>query len=264
MFSRFRQSRAKRTGPRIWRGPAGARAYAIGDVHGRLDLLEAMIDTIEHDRRQSAPARDYLILLGDLIDRGPDSRGVIERLMDLRSDVRPVFLMGNHEEMMLRVLGDEPEAVHQWLTYGGYEFAQSYGVEVGRLPVLAATDAAAMIRAAIPPAHLDFIEGFADSFTFGDYLFVHAGLRPGRCLAEQDTHDLRWIREEFIDDDSDHGCMVVHGHTISAEPEELDNRIGIDTGAYQTGVLTAVRLEGDQRRIMSVDDRLAQQSDGRI
>ncbi|GAA0306483.1 metallophosphoesterase family protein [Sphingomonas oligophenolica] len=256
MFSRFtRRSRAARAAPRDWHGPAGARAYAIGDVHGRLDLLDEMLNVIKWDRRQTGPARDYLILLGDVIDRGPDSRGVIERLMALSGDVRPVFLMGNHEEMMLRVLGDEPEAVHQWLTYGGYEFAQSYGVEVGKLAALSPIDAAASIRAKVPASHLAFIEGFADSFTFGDYLFVHAGLRPGRTLAEQDTHDLRWIREEFIDDDSDHGCMVVHGHTISAQPEQMENRIGIDTGAYRTGILTALRIEGDQRRLISVSER---------
>ncbi len=255
MFSRFRQSRARRTGPREWRGLSGARAYAIGDVHGRLDLLERMVAAIERDRRESPRARDYLILLGDLIDRGPDSRGVIDFLMRLPSDgLRPVFLMGNHEEMMLRVLGDEPESLSQWLTYGGYEFAQSYGVEVGRLAVLAPADAADMIRAAIPPSHFAFIEGFADSFTFGDYLFVHAGLRPGKRLADQDTHDLRWIRDEFLNDESDHGCIVVHGHTISVEPEERENRIGIDTGAYQTGILTAVRIEGARRRMIRIEE----------
>lgn len=256
MFSRFRKSRARRQGPKEWAGPPGARAYAIGDVHGRLDLLERMIAAIDRDRRESGRARDYLVLLGDVIDRGPDSRGVIEYLMDLRSTgLRTVFLMGNHEEMMLRVLGDEPEAVHQWLTYGGYEFAQSYGVEVGRLVSLLPLDAAELIRAAIPAAHLEFVEEFADSFTFGDYLFVHAGVRPGKSLEEQDTHDLRWIREEFLDDRSDHGCMVVHGHTISPQPEEMENRIGIDTGAYQTGLLTAIRIEGDQRRMIMIDER---------
>ena len=256
MFSRFtRRSRAARTGPRVWRGPAGARAYAIGDVHGRLDLLTRMLEEIERDKAQSEPARTWLVLLGDIIDRGPDSRGVVELLMSLPDNQRTIFLMGNHEEMMLRVLGGEPDAVHQWLTFGGYEFAQSYGVEVGRLASLTAPDAAELIRAKIPASHIAFIEGFADSFTFGDYLFVHAGLRPGLKLDEQDTHDLRWIREDFIDDDSDHGCMVVHGHTISAEPEELENRIGIDTGAYQSGVLTAVRIEDDKRRMIMVDER---------
>ena len=261
MFSRFsKRSRAARMAPRVWAGPAGARAYAIGDVHGRLDLLDRMFDEIARDRRQGHAARDYLILLGDVIDRGPDSSGVIERLMALPDNpwlkgMRTVFLMGNHEEMMLRVLQGEPEAVHQWLTFGGYEFAQSYGVEVGKLAALSPADAAGSIRARVPAAHLAFVEGFADSFTFGDYLFVHAGLRPGRKLAEQDTHDLRWIREEFIEDDSDHGCMVVHGHTISAEPQQLENRIGIDTGAYQSGILTALKIEGDQRHIITVDER---------
>src|ERR1700741_3249509 len=137
MFSRFsRRSRAARSGPRVWRGPAGARAYAIGAVHGRLDLLIPLLKEIDRDDAGSAPARTWLILLGDIIDRGPDSRGVVELLMDLPDDLRTVFLMGNHEEMMLRVLGGEPEAVHQWLTFGGYEFAQSYGVEVGRLASL--------------------------------------------------------------------------------------------------------------------------------
>ena len=255
MFSRFiKRSGVRETAPRVWSGPAGARAYAIGDVHGRLDLLELLLYKIARDRRESGPARDYLIMLGDLIDRGPDSRGVIEVLMALPDDMRIVFLMGNHEEMMLRVLGDEPDAVHQWLSYGGYELAQSYGVEVGKLAAMPSATAAAMIRAKIPESHLAFIEGFADSFTFGDYLFVHAGVRPGRKLADQDTHDLRWIRDEFINDESNHGLMVVHGHTISAEPQELRNRIGIDTGAYQSGILTAIRIEGDERRMIVADE----------
>lgn len=242
--------------PKGRRGPAGSRAYAIGDVHGRLDLLQLLIAKIKADRRKSAAARDYLILLGDLIDRGPDSRGVVEFLMNLLpGDMRLVFLVGNHEEMMLRVLGGESEVVHQWLTFGGYEFAKSYGVEVGKLATLPPVDAAAMIREKIPSSHLKFIEEFADSFTFGDYLFVHAGIRPGRKLAKQETHDLRWIREEFTNYKRDHGCIVVHGHTISQAPEVLDNRIGLDTGAYQTGILTAVRIEGDRRRIITADER---------
>ncbi len=161
MFSRFKQSRTRRKASAECRGPSGARAYAIGDVHGRLDLLERMIATIDRDRHESGRARDYLILLGDLIDRGPDSRGVIEFLMRLPSDgIRPVFLMGNHEEMMLRVLGDEPEAVHQWLTYGGYEFAQSYDVEVGRLAALAAPEAANMISCGGPLIPSQLHRGF--------------------------------------------------------------------------------------------------------
>lgn len=233
-------------------GPVGARAYAIGDVHGRLDLLRELLDAIADDSRQRPCEREYIVFLGDLIDRGPESRGVIELLLRARADLPgPVFLKGNHEEMALRVLGEDSHQIWEWLSYGGYECAQSYGVEVGRLAALAPREAAEMVRQAMPVTHLEFIDGFADSFRFGDYLFVHAGIRPGVPLESQSIHDLRWIREGFLDSSVDHSFVVVHGHTITDGPDERPNRIGIDTGAYATGVLTALCVEGNNRKYLT-------------
>ncbi|BCA60719.1 hypothetical protein HMP06_3488 [Sphingomonas sp. HMP6] len=233
-------------------GPPGTRAYAIGDVHGRLDLLRDLLDQIDADSQARPCQREFIVFLGDLIDRGPDSRGVLQLLQTIRLNLpNPVFVMGNHEEMLLRVLGDDPERVWDWMSFGGYEFAQSYGVEVGRLATLPAAAAAAEIRAAMPPTDLAFVESFVDSFRFGDYLFVHAGIRPGTPLEQQKISDLRWIREDFLDSSACHPFVVVHGHTISDGPDERPNRIGIDTGAYASGVLTALCLEGTDRKYLT-------------
>jgi len=233
-------------------GPPGARAYAIGDVHGRADLLATLLDMIEADRRARPCQRDYIIFLGDLVDRGADSRGVIDLLLNRHDALpNPIFLMGNHEEMMLRVLSDEPELIGDWLRFGGYECAQSYGVEVGRLAMLSAVDAARSIAACVPAQHIALIASFVDSFRFGSYLFVHAGIRPGIALEDQTIADLRWIREPFLEGKAVHPFIVVHGHTISATPDERPNRIGIDTGAYATGVLTALCIEGTTRKYLA-------------
>ena len=233
-------------------GPPGARAYAIGDVHGRLDLLRDLLEQIDADSAARPCAREFIVFLGDLIDRGPDSRGVLQLLQAIRPNLpNPVFLMGNHEEMLLKVVGDDPERVWDWMSFGGYEFAQSYGVEVGRLATLPAAAAAAEIRAAMPAADLAFVESFVDSFRFGDYLFVHAGIRPGVPLEQQKISDLRWIRDDFLDSSAVHPFVVVHGHTISDGPDQRANRIGIDTGAYASGVLTALCLEDANRKYMT-------------
>jgi serine/threonine protein phosphatase 1 len=249
----FGRSRSENGATRPPTGAANARAFAIGDVHGRLDLLRALLGQIEAERRARPCRRDYIVFLGDLVDRGPDSRGVIELVMnELPRDVIPAFLMGNHEEMVLRVLGGDLGPLWDWLDYGGYAFAQSYDVEVGRLPAMKREQAAALIRAAVPDAHIKFLEGFIDSFRFGDYLFVHAGIRPGTPIDKQELRDLRWIRDEFLTSEADHGVVVVHGHTVTLEPDERPNRIGIDTGAYATGVLTALVVHGENRSFISV------------
>lgn len=248
-----RQSAIGRDGPCA---PKGARAFAIGDIHGRLDLAELLLERIQAIRRDSPCARDYLVLLGDLIDRGADSAGVIEWAMSrLPDDMIVVCIAGNHEEMMVRVLSGESDLIWDWLDFGGYEFAQSYGVEVGNLSTMRAAQAVKTIRAAVPESHIAFVREFVDSFRFGDYLFVHAGIRPGLAIDRQEVRDLRWIRAEFLSSEADHGCIVVHGHTISAEPEELPNRIGIDTGAYATGILTALQLSGGNRSFISVSQK---------
>jgi calcineurin-like phosphoesterase family protein len=230
------------------RGPKGCRAYVVGDVHGRLDLLDRLLDDIHAEIDRDKPGKVLLVFLGDLIDRGPSSAQVVERLRTYRhQDVRPVFLLGNHEEVMLRLLAGEAGHLPGWLRFGGAQCLQSYGADPRR--IAAASDASAMaaIRDAIPDRHAEFLRTFVDTCRFGDYLFVHAGIRPGVEIDQQRQLDLRWIREPFLSDETEHGFVVVHGHTISPEVEERANRIGIDTGAYRSGVLTALAIEGDRR-----------------
>ena len=236
--------------PRRPSGPAGARgwrAYVVGDLHGRLDLLEQLLEKI-HDDIDRRPSRKVLVaFVGDLIDRGPNSAQVVERLRTYsRPGVRTVFLQGNHEEVLLRILAGEAELIADWRRFGGTECLKSYGVDAGDLAGLDDQEALAVVRKAIPKAHVKFLESFDDSCRFGDYLFVHAGIRPGVDFDQQRQSDLRWIREPFLFDDSDHGFVVVHGHTIRPEVEVRPNRIGIDTGAYRSGVLTALAIEGTE------------------
>lgn len=228
--------------------PAGHRVYAVGDVHGQDDLLARLIDQIEADISARGAAQVTLVFLGDLIDRGPKSAEVVERLRTYRPvGVRTEFLAGNHEEVMLRILNGEGHLIRDWLQYGGAQCVRSYGLSASRLGKMAPDQAVTKLRSAVPPEHRAFLASFADTFRAGDYLFVHAGIRPGVPLAEQAQADLRWIREPFLDHPTRHEAMVVHGHTVSNDIDERPGRIGIDTGAYIRGVLTAVALEGDQR-----------------
>lgn len=234
------------------RGPRGRRAYVVGDVHGRLDLVDQLLGRIEADLRRSPRARATLVFLGDLIDRGPQSAQVIERLRTYRHDrMRSLFLLGNHEEVLLRILDGDAGLIANWRRFGGTECLKSYGVEEAQLAGLDEAGTLAAVRKAIPPAHVAFLRSFADTCRFGDYLFVHAGVRPGIELERQKQSDLRWIREPFLGDERDHGFVVVHGHTISNGVEERGNRIGIDTGAYRTGVLTALVIDGRHRRLLT-------------
>ena len=239
------------------RGPVGARgyrAYAVGDIHGRLDLLDQLLEAIHQDLGRRPARKVVLVFVGDLIDRGPASCEVVERLRTYRhGGVRPVFLLGNHEEVLLRILGGDAELITKWRWFGGTECLESYGLDSSELAGLTSAEALEAVRKAIPPEHVEFLESFVDTFRFGDYLFVHAGIRPGIELDQQRQSDLRWIREPFLLDDSDHGFVVVHGHTITADIDERPNRIGIDTGAYRSGVLTALAIEGSER--WSVDTR---------
>lgn len=229
-------------------GARGYRAYVVGDVHGRLDLLNRLLATI-HAEIDSGPRRKtLLIFVGDLIDRGPASAGVIERLRSYdKTGVRLVVLLGNHEEVLLRILEGDSSLVESWLQFGGAECLESYGVDPRALAALEPQQAVAMISKAIPAAHSRFLAGCADSFRFGDYLVVHAGIRPGIDLDQQLQSDLRWIREPFLGDRTDHGFVVVHGHTITEAVEVLPNRIAIDTGAYASGCLTALAIDGAER-----------------
>lgn len=241
----FSFARPKKEAPAA---PRGLRAYAIGDIHGRLDLLDELLADIERDMASRARGRTLLIFLGDLIDRGPHSREVVERLRTYRRPrVRTVFLAGNHEEVLLRILNGEQGILDSWLSFGGAECLKSYGIDPLSIRGMSETRGIETIRKAFPPSHLAFLSGFADTLRFGDYLFVHAGIRPGLDLSLQDQSDLRWIRSAFLEDDADHGFVVVHGHTIADEVVERPNRIGIDTGAYRSGILTALAIEGSDR-----------------
>lgn len=233
------------------RTPRGYRAYAVGDVHGRLDLLDRLLAAIDEDMERRPPRKAILVFLGDLIDRGPDSCGVLDRLRTFRHDrLRPYFLAGNHEEVLLRLLNGERGILQSWLQFGGAECLASYGFDPTKLEVRNERASLSMIKDVIPDHHASFIGGFADTLRFGDYLFVHAGIRPGVDLSLQSQSDLRWIRSPFLEDQTDHGVVVVHGHTITAEVEIEANRIGIDTGAYRTGRLTALALDGDERWLL--------------
>jgi len=220
-------------------------------VHGRLDLLEQLLSEIERDRSERPTPKTLLVFLGDLIDRGPHSAQVIERLRTYSSDdARTVFLLGNHEEVLLRILDGDTSLIPSWLQFGGRQCLQSYGADSRRIALETDEKALEIIRGVIPEAHVAFLNSFIDSCRFGDYLFVHAGIRPGVAIDDQQQSDLRWIREPFLFDDTDHGCVVVHGHTICDEVEERPNRIGVDTGAYRTGILTALVVEGNERRYL--------------
>ncbi len=233
--------------PRRQSGPAGARgwrAYGIGDIHGRLDLLDELLGKIHEDIASRGQRKILMVFVGDLIDRGPSSAQVIERLRTYEHpEIRTVFLLGNHEEVLLRILSGEAELITKWRCFGGAECLASYGLDAGSLTGLSDDKALEIVRAAIPREHVEFLESFDDSCRFGDYLFVHAGIRPGVEFDQQRQSDLRWIRDPFLLDDTDHGFVVIHGHTIRTEVEKRPNRIGIDTGAFRTGVLTALAIE---------------------
>lgn len=236
---------------RSFEAPAGARVYAVGDIHGCLDELRALTESIRADAA-GFDGDVHLVFVGDFVDRGPDSAGVIEHLVAGNLPGRHHrFLMGNHEEAMLEVLDGDTESLAGWLRFGGVQTLESYGIGRGEVYKLG-IDLPARMREAIPPHHVDFLRGLEDQVRVGDYLFVHAGIRPGTPLQQQEQFDLRWIRGEFLDDDeTDHGVMVVHGHTIAPEPEVRTNRIGIDTGCFSSGRLTALVLEGSGRRFLS-------------
>ncbi|MEO8548083.1 MAG: metallophosphoesterase [Sphingomicrobium sp.] len=228
--------------------PAGHRVYAVGDVHGRLDLLDEVLARIEADIDERKRAQNFVVFLGDLIDRGPSSAQVVERLRTYRRPaVKTVFLSGNHEEVLLRLLRGEGQFLRDWLSFGGTECARSYGISTAALKRMDPGQAVAVLRQMVPEEHRAFLKTFIDTFRIGSYLFVHAGVRPGVPLAEQKQSDLRWIRRPFLDNDDDHGFIVVHGHTIAGDIDVRANRIGIDTGAYRSGVLTAMGLEDGER-----------------
>lgn len=226
--------------------PAGERVYAVGDIHGRLDLFEQLIDMIETDDASRGPADTMIVLLGDLVDRGPDSSRVIDRARRWARQRRVRFIGGNHEEMFLSAF-DRDEALRHFLRYGGKETLLSYPIDQRTYERATLEELRRLMPLIVPADHIAFMRAMESHVLAGDYLFVHAGIRPGVAVEEQHQSDLRWIRGEFLDDPRDHGFVVVHGHTITDEVEERPNRIGIDTGAFSSGRLTAIGLEGAER-----------------
>lgn len=234
------------------RMPRGIRIYAIGDVHGRADLLTSLLDEIRQDAGRTPGYTDYLVYLGDYVDRGLQSRQVL----DLVSAPPPpgfgtIHLRGNHEQAMLDFLEDETAGV-DWLRFGGVQTLFSYGVHLPEhgVDAMVLAEARRRLAAALPRAHLSFLTHLRYSLAIGDYFFVHAGIRPGVPLDRQTPDDMLWIREAFLASTADHGKVVVHGHTITDEPDMRSNRIGIDTGAYASGRLTCLVLEEDRRRFL--------------
>ena len=254
----FQRAAANLALTRDFSGPPNKRLYAVGDIHGRLDLLNDMLGRIERDIRDHPIAAASIVFLGDLIDRGPDSAGVIERLTSLgTSPARILLLLGNHEEVLLRVLDGEPGLAYDWLGFGGDACLESYGLSATSLKAMDEGRIATALRQAIPPSHVAFLKEASDTIRFGDYLLVHAGIRPGVAIEKQQPRDLRWIRQPFLSDAHDHGCFVVHGHTISDGVDRRVNRLGIDTGAYRTGVLTAAVIEGSELRFLNTRQEAA-------
>jgi len=235
--------------------PEGLRVYAIGDVHGRRDLLERVHARIARDL-EARPVADWRVIhLGDYIDRGPDSAGVLALLADSARDPRALFLRGNHDQFLSDFLaGATGESFQLWMYNGGVETFDSFGID--GFQAAYAVDPAALARlraalmAAMPAEVAEFVDGLEPMLRFGDYAFVHAGVRPGVALEAQDPHDLIWIREPFLSDLSDHGAVVVHGHTPVETVEARPNRIGIDTGAVFTGTLSCLVLEGTGKALL--------------
>jgi len=235
-----------------WAVPPDNRLYAIGDIHGRLDLLEQLLAMIDRDDAGRLPMETTLVFLGDLVDRGPNSAGVVECLR-LLAHAKPGtrFLSGNHEEVFLRAVNDPGlEALKFFCRIGGRETILSYGISEANYNAMDYEELKATLTARVPQSHVTFLESFEDKIEIGDYLFVHAGIRPGVALDDQRPRDLRWIREPFLDYATQHERMIVHGHTITADIDEHSNRIGIDTGAYASGRLTALGMEGTSRWVL--------------
>lgn len=256
MFNALRKIFSPRPQAPLPAVPDGTRYYVIGDIHGRLDLYDALIAAIEEDDASRPGLQTHIILLGDLVDRGPESAGVIAatRAWQTRRSVR--VLAGNHEEMFLNSF-KKPEVLRHFLKHGGRETVLSYGLSRKQFNAMNLDELFALMPQLIPQADVDYMRSFEEMIIAGDYLFVHAGIDPAVPLDQQKRSDMLWIRDRFLDHEGALDKVVVHGHTIFDKVMDCGNRIGIDTGAFRSGVLTALVLEGDQRRILQ-----ASQTDG--
>ena len=230
----FASNASKASRPAV---PEGERYYVIGDIHGRLDLLEALAEAIERHDAQASPADTTVVLLGDLVDRGPDSAGVIRFTRDWQSRRKVRLLAGNHKEVL-----------RHFLKHGGRETILSYGIPRKEFNDLSVKQLFKRLPKIVPQEDRDYLASFEEMIVAGDYVFVHAGIDPATPLSEQRRRDMLWIRDRFLRDTGPFEKVVVHGHTIFEEVADNGHRIGIDTGAFRTGVLTALMLEGDRRQ----------------
>ncbi len=249
VLSLFGRKTGRQAGPN-GRIPEGRMLVAVGDIHGRLDLLERLWGQIEGAARVSAARERSLVFLGDYVDRGLQSRQLVDRLLQGFPGFETIFLKGNHDETLLQFL-DDPRLGEVWRNFGGIETLRSYGIQ--HKPGGDWAQTRADFAARLPAEHLKFFQALHLHYACGDFLFVHAGVRPGLALEHQSEHDLLWIRDEFLNSTMSFGRIVVHGHTPERQPVLRPNRIGIDTGAYMTGVLTALVLEGTSQKFLSTD-----------
>lgn len=255
MFETLRTFFGKKDQPPRPALPAGERVYAIGDIHGRLDLFEELIHAIERDELdEPASGQTTVVLLGDLIDRGPQSAQVVARAREWQAR-RPLrILAGNHEEMFLESF-DSADVLRHFLKHGGKETVLSYGLPEAVCNNATLEEIQAHMHGCVPKQDRDFIAGFESCVSIGDFLFVHAGIRPGVPLEAQVRRDMLWIRDPFLRYQDMHPQFVIHGHTICETIDEHSNRTGIDTGAFRSGILTAIVLEGERRRyIQAVEE----------
>jgi serine/threonine protein phosphatase 1 len=246
----------KPTRPAQARIPDGQIVYAVGDLHGTAGLTITMIERLMRDAKRFADKRARIIFLGDYVDKGDHSKDVIDILIEASSDsqIDWTFLKGNHEDALLSFIAN-PLFGPQWLAYGGGPTLQSYGLTLpaNRTDPEGWQALAAQFVEALPPHHLDFFRALTTSYQLGGYFFAHAGVRPGRPLDQQEDGDLMWIRRPFLDDKRYLPAIIVHGHSPDLAPHRDQRRIGIDTGAYATGRLSAVRLVASNIEIMTVE-----------
>jgi serine/threonine protein phosphatase 1 len=248
IIKNFRKSLRQHVTPHA---PKNQRIYAIGDIHGEADLLKQIHEIITADA-SNFNGKKTIVYLGDYIDRGEQSCQVIELLLsNPLKTFEPIYLRGNHERAMLDFI-EFPGAAATWLTFGGREALNSYGIPLEYIPSMQHVgEIAEQLDDVLPNEHRRFLTTTCiDSWQCGSYYFVHAGIRPGIDLENQTQEDKLWIRDEFLCSSINHGAIVVHGHSITMQPELLPNRIGIDTGAFNTGVLTALVLEGKEQRLL--------------
>jgi serine/threonine protein phosphatase 1 len=230
--------------------PTGLRLYAIGDIHGRLDLLKQLLARVDADAKSHSKKETLHLFLGDYIDRGLASSQTVDQLIAYGKQKQAIFLKGNHEAIALKCLSD-PALFDQWMRLGGAETLASYGVSLdglsGRRPI-------AMLQAAfheaLPMTHFRFFRDLQISYTCGDFFFAHAGVNPHIELSQQKESDLLWIRDLFLSSSEDFGKIVVHGHTPTREIQVMRNRINIDTGAFATGRLTCLVIDGSELSVI--------------